>query len=177
MTDGALSIAPATLTVTTPNATRPYDGTALTAEGSLSGLVPGETATLVTTGSQTGVGSSANTYTLDWDGSAEESNYTVEEDLGTLTVTAPANMADQGASGDVAANGGSGTSGLDKVENHSNEETENTSQLNDSTESRSSADEKIPATGDSVSNSLIAVIVAAAVLVVCFLRLRVNKDR
>ena len=87
--DGELSILPATLTVTTHDASKPYDGTALTAPGEISGFVNGETATFSATGSQTLVGTSANTYSLVWDGTAKESNYTVVEgDLGTLAVFA-----------------------------------------------------------------------------------------
>ena len=87
--DGELSILPATLTVTTHGASKPYDGTALTAPGEISGFVNGETATFSATGSQTLVGTSANTYSLVWDGTAKESNYTVVEgNLGTLAVFA-----------------------------------------------------------------------------------------
>ena len=91
-TNGTLSITPATLTVTTGSATREYNGTALTASGSISGLVTPtggtqETATFAVTGSQTAVGGSSNTYTLTWDGTAKQSNYTLIESLGTLTVT------------------------------------------------------------------------------------------
>ena len=42
-----------------------YDGNALTAEGSITGFVNGETATFVTTGSQTEVGNSENTLHTD----------------------------------------------------------------------------------------------------------------
>lgn len=83
-------ITPATLTVTTPSDSRAYNGKALTAEGTVSGFVNGETAAFATTGSQTKVGSSANTYAIDWgakESTAKKSNYTVAEDLGTLTVT------------------------------------------------------------------------------------------
>ena len=83
-----LTITPATLTVSTPIATKVYEGTPLTAAGTISGFVNGETATFTTTGSQTEVGSTANTYSLTWDGTAKESNYTVAETIGTLTVTA-----------------------------------------------------------------------------------------
>ena len=83
-----LTITPATLTVSTPTVTRVYEGTPLTAAGTISGFVNGETATFTTTGSQTEVGSTANTYSLTWDGTAKESNYTVAETIGTLTVTA-----------------------------------------------------------------------------------------
>jgi hypothetical protein len=83
-----VTITPAALTVSTPDATKAYDGTVLTADGTLSGLLNGETATFSTTGSQTEVGSSTNTYSLVWNGTAKASNYTITESLGTLTVTA-----------------------------------------------------------------------------------------
>ena len=47
----------------------------------------GETATFKTTGSQTAVDSSANTYSITWDKTAVESDYTVKATVGTLTVT------------------------------------------------------------------------------------------
>ncbi len=92
-------ITPATLTVITPSDTKVYDGEALKAEGSYSGLVNGETIGFVTTGSQTEAGNSANTYEIEWanDGilgfiggnayTAKRSNYVVSETVGTLTVT------------------------------------------------------------------------------------------
>lgn len=86
--DGQLTILPATLTVTTHGASKPYDGTALTASGEISGFVNGETASFATTGSQTLVGTSANSYAITWDGTAKESNYNVAEGaIGTLEVT------------------------------------------------------------------------------------------
>ena len=100
--DGAIKVEPAKLTVTTPSASKPYDGQALTAEGKASGFVNGEAATLKTTGSQTEVGSSVNGYELVWDGSAKAANYTVEENLGTLTVSAQSiDPDDAGAFGGV----------------------------------------------------------------------------
>ena len=85
---GKLTILPATLTVTTYGASKPYDGTALTASGEISGFVNGETASFATTGSQTLVGTSANSYAIAWDGTAKESNYNVVEGaIGTLEVT------------------------------------------------------------------------------------------
>ena len=74
--------------ITTPTDSKVYEGTPLTAAGTISGFVNGETATFATTGSQTEVGSTANTYSLTWDGTAKESNYKVVETIGTLTVTA-----------------------------------------------------------------------------------------
>lgn len=86
--DGQLHIVPATLTVTTHGASKPYDGTALTASGEISGFVNGETASFAATGSQTLVGTSANSYAITWDGTAKESNYSVVEGaIGTLEVT------------------------------------------------------------------------------------------
>ena len=86
--DGQLTILPATLTVTTHGASKPYDGTALTASGEISGFVNGETASFAATGSQTLVGTSANSYAITWDGTAKESNYgVVEGAIGTLEVT------------------------------------------------------------------------------------------
>ena len=85
---GKLTILPATLTVTTHGASKPYDGTALTASGEISGFVNGETASFAATGSQTLVGTSANSYAITWDGTAKESNYSVVEGaIGTLEVT------------------------------------------------------------------------------------------
>jgi uncharacterized repeat protein (TIGR02543 family) len=81
-------ITPREYTVTTDNAEKPYDGNALTADGRVNNLVDGETVTLKITGSQTEVGSSNNTYSLTWDGSAKEKNYTHGTDsIGLLTVT------------------------------------------------------------------------------------------
>ncbi len=86
---GKLVITPAPYSVTTESATKVYDGTALTAGGKIEGLLEGETANLKVTGSQTKVGASENTYTIEWTGTAKESNYKLEsESIGTLTVTA-----------------------------------------------------------------------------------------
>ena len=82
-------VTPRELTVTTESASKPYDGTPLTAPGRVEGLVDGETVELRLTGSQTEVGSSDNTYELAWTGSARQANYTVADgELGKLTVTA-----------------------------------------------------------------------------------------
>ena len=85
----AYKITPAQLTITTPSANKVFDGAALRATGAtISGLVNGETATVVANGSQTAVGSSQNGYAITW-GTAKASNYTINAILGTLTVTAP----------------------------------------------------------------------------------------
>ncbi|MCQ4776053.1 hypothetical protein NE634_20800, partial [Lacrimispora saccharolytica] len=78
---------PAALKVVTPSGSKVYDGEPLTKAGSIAGFVNGETATFKTTGSQTEVGNSTNTYSLTWDGTAKQGNYTVSEELGTLAVT------------------------------------------------------------------------------------------
>ena len=82
-----LAVTPRTVTVTTPSDSKVYDGTALKAEGTIVGLVDGETAEFKTIGSQTEQGTSDNTYDLKWNGSAKKSNYTVKENVGKLTVT------------------------------------------------------------------------------------------
>ena len=78
----------ATLTVKTPDASKSYDGTPLTAQGTITGFVNNETATFTTTGSQTEAGKSDNTYALAFDQTAKESNYTVSKSIGKLEVTA-----------------------------------------------------------------------------------------
>ena len=88
---GEIVVNPATVTVTTPNASKVYDGTPLTAAGTITGLVNGETVSFATTGTITNVGTATNSYSLVWDQTAKETNYKVSENLGTLTVTAPAN--------------------------------------------------------------------------------------
>lgn len=86
---GELVITPAPYSVTTESATKVYDGTALTAGGKIEGLLEGETANLKVTGSQTKVGASENAYTIEWTGTAKESNYKLEsESIGTLRVAA-----------------------------------------------------------------------------------------
>ena len=82
-------ILPREYTVTTNTDSKVYDGTALTAGGTVNNLVDGETVGFTMTGSQTDVGTSDNTYELNWTGSAKESNYTHGKDsIGTLTVKA-----------------------------------------------------------------------------------------
>ena len=93
----SMTISTASLYVATPDATKVYDGTPLTAEGTISGFVKvgdiAETATFRTIGlvanvedDNNGVAEN-NTYEIIWDGTALESNYAIYEDLGTLTLT------------------------------------------------------------------------------------------
>ncbi|MBQ3281630.1 MAG: InlB B-repeat-containing protein, partial [Eubacterium sp.] len=111
--DSFLVIEPLPLTISTPSASKDhYDGTALTksegatldhsywtaniggtwtaaataAPGSVT-LGTGDAITFEVTGSQTEVGSSSNTYNIVW-GTAKASNYSITENLGTLTVGA-----------------------------------------------------------------------------------------
>ena len=86
MQPGTLTITPASATVTTGSAEKEYDGTPLTSsEASISGLVNNETATVVTTGSITDVGTADNTYTINW-GTAKADNYTLTANVGTLKI-------------------------------------------------------------------------------------------
>ena len=81
-------VTPKEYTVTTESATKTYSGTALTAGGKVEGIVSGETVEFTTTGSQTEVGTSKNTYEFVWK-SAKATNYTLaKESIGTLTVKA-----------------------------------------------------------------------------------------
>lgn len=88
---GSVNIIPAVIKITTPSDTKVYDGTPLVANvveidvpdiGEALPLYTG----VVATGSQTEVGESVNTYEIDW-GDINSANYTIEENLGTLTVT------------------------------------------------------------------------------------------
>ena len=74
------------ITIITDSAIKVYDGSALTADGRVEGIVDGETYGFVITGKQIEVGASENTYKIEWTGSAKEGNYKITEDLGTLTV-------------------------------------------------------------------------------------------
>ena len=81
-------VTPKEYTVTTESATKTYSGTALTAGGKVEGIVSDETVEFTTTGSQTEVGTSKNTYELVWK-SAKATNYTLaKESIGKLTVKA-----------------------------------------------------------------------------------------
>ena len=81
-------VTPKEYTVTTDSATKTYSGAALTAGGKVEGIVSGETVEFTTTGSQTEVGTSKNTYELVWK-SAKATNYTLaKESIGKLTVKA-----------------------------------------------------------------------------------------
>lgn len=106
--EATVTIARRRLSVTTASAAKTYDGTPLTdstaavvVEG---GAVAGEEITATATGSRIEVGSTVNTYRLNW-GNAKASNYEVRETLGTLTVNA--------ATGGGGTGGGGGNSDPD----------------------------------------------------------------
>ena len=81
-------ITPREYTVTTESANKVYDGTELTAGGKIEGIVDGEDVEFKVTGSQTNKGTSKNTYSLKWNGSAIETNYALaSESIGDLKVT------------------------------------------------------------------------------------------
>ena len=85
---GRLRILPKELTVTTGSDEKTYDGTPLTNdEASISELVAADEGKIeiTATGSQTEVGSSKNTYSIDW-GDVKPTNYKIVEELGTLEV-------------------------------------------------------------------------------------------
>ncbi len=87
--DQFVKITPKTLTVTTPTASKPFDGTPLTAEGSYEGLVEGETIEFRTTGTVTYPYENEvdNTYEIKWTGSAISTNYEIAENIGKLSIT------------------------------------------------------------------------------------------
>jgi uncharacterized repeat protein (TIGR02543 family) len=84
-----ITVNPRALTVITSSASKTYDGKELTASGRVDGFAAdeGDRVTFRTTGSQTAVGSSKNTYSITWNDVAS-SNYKITEKLGTLTVRA-----------------------------------------------------------------------------------------
>lgn len=85
--DGTLTVNKAPLTITTGNGSKAYDGQALTVkDAEVKGLVKGETLTVTTDGSQTEVGTSFNTYSIEW-GTAKAENYNITDNIGKLTVT------------------------------------------------------------------------------------------
>ena len=88
--NGSITITPASLTVTTGSASKYYDGTPLTNnELKVDGLIEGDSVAGKTTGTQTDIGQSDNTYELTWPDDIAAKNYEVAvENLGKLTVYA-----------------------------------------------------------------------------------------
>lgn len=99
---GTLTINPATLTITTKSASKTHDGNDLTEPNgySIVGLVNDETVNFSITGRQKEIGSSDNTYVIDWDKStAKQGNYKIVNHLGKLTVEARSGGSSSGGSG------------------------------------------------------------------------------
>ena len=72
----------------TGSASKTYDGTVLTnGTVTVDGLAQTDRIGITVTGQQLGVGSSKNTYTIDWM-QVDQNNYELTDQLGTLTVTA-----------------------------------------------------------------------------------------
>lgn len=97
-------ITPKPYTVTTVSGSKVYDGTPLegaSLEGNfVGGLVNDDDATFVVTGTQTEVGASDNTYTLEFVDERMAKNYKlVKEDIGTLTVVKDESEASQNSNG------------------------------------------------------------------------------
>ena len=85
--NGTLTIDEAPLTISTGSDTKRYDGTALTKKpATVKGLRNGDEIKVTVTGSQTQVGSSKNTFTIDWK-KTDKNNYDLTKKVGTLTVT------------------------------------------------------------------------------------------
>ena len=82
-----VTVLPKSVTATTQSATKAYDGTPLTADGTCEELVGGDV--FKTIGMQTNAGSSTNTYTITKEGTdvSATANYNITESLGTLKVT------------------------------------------------------------------------------------------
>ena len=86
---GTLSVTPREVTITSATDSKKYDGKALKNDGitvSGTGFVEGEGASYDVTGSQTKVGSSANTFTYTLNSGTKAGNYSIETEEGTLTV-------------------------------------------------------------------------------------------
>ena len=99
--EGDLLVNPATLTITTKSASKTHDGNDLTEPNgySIVGLVKGETVNFSITGRQKEIGSSDNTYVIDWDKStAKQGNYKIVNHLGKLTVEARSGGSSSGGS-------------------------------------------------------------------------------
>lgn len=86
-----LIVTPRSVTITSGNASKMYDGTPLTKHEVTYGgdnFVAGEGVDITYTGSQTTVGSSENTFTFELKNGTVEGNYNITTGYGTLEVTA-----------------------------------------------------------------------------------------
>ena len=90
MNEGTLTIAKRSVRITSPSATKTYDGSALTRPAVTitgDGFVPGELAKAEATGSITNVGSTPNAIRYTTTGAFNAANYSIALSVGTLTVT------------------------------------------------------------------------------------------
>ena len=84
---GTLTVTPAPARVTTGGTSKKYDGTPLMYDDAvITGLVGTDTAAVTATGKITDVGTTENTYSIDWGGTSS-ANYALTDELGTLEVT------------------------------------------------------------------------------------------
>lgn len=89
--DGTLTIEKRNVTMTSANASKQYDGRALTSNKvtvSGDGFVRGQGATCDVTGTRTSVGTSANAFTYKLNNGTKASNYNIKKVEGKLIVTA-----------------------------------------------------------------------------------------
>ncbi|MCR5272619.1 MAG: InlB B-repeat-containing protein [Lachnospiraceae bacterium] len=95
--DGTLKIAKRPVTIATSDATKQYDGTALTADGyeitetndeAKVGFVGTDSVAVNVTGTITNVGTAANTFDITAAGTTNLENYNITETPGTLEITA-----------------------------------------------------------------------------------------
>ena len=91
VTNGSLTINKATVTLTSANLSKEYDGEPLvngdTPLAVETGWAAGEGASYTFTGSQTLVGNSANSFSYTLNSNTDAGNYTIQKTEGTLTVT------------------------------------------------------------------------------------------
>ena len=94
--NGMLTINKRSVTLTSANASKPYDGTALTNKNVTvggEGFADGEGATYNVTGSQTEVGKSDNEFTYELNANTKASNYNITMYKGELVITAADSVA------------------------------------------------------------------------------------
>ncbi|MDR0500677.1 MAG: RICIN domain-containing protein [Coriobacteriales bacterium] len=113
--EGTLTVTQRALGITADSATKPYDGNALTKNSwrvTSGGIASGQTlASVVITGSQTNVGTSANVASnalIKAGNNDVSSNYRITYTNGQLTVTASTSSGGSGGSGTGSGSGGSG---------------------------------------------------------------------
>ena len=90
VTNGTLTITPRSITLTSGDAEKPYDGTALTnseVTETGDGFVEGEGISITVTGRRTSEGEGPNTFTYAMTGDTREGNYDIKSVYGVLKVT------------------------------------------------------------------------------------------